>query len=132
MIREAIQGLVDKHDIGDPDLLVEHYRYPMNGNELAITLARREGWDYGCEITDEFIDDLDCIDSNVRRLHEAAQKRWFEENDIKPPLPIGAQVKQGRIDGISEHCVGCYLIKRPEDEGVKRWLLLKFEDAEAV
>tara|TARA_R110000772_G_scaffold118792_2_gene224576 strand:- start:107 stop:535 length:429 start_codon:yes stop_codon:yes gene_type:complete len=132
MIRQVTNKIAEKHEMGDPDVLADNYRYPMNGMELAITLARREGWDYGCELDEELIEDFDAIDMDVAALHKVAVKKWFEENDIQPPLPIGTQIKQGQIDGIDEYGIARFKVKRPEDEGKQRWLLVNFEDAEAV
>lgn len=132
MIRQVTDEIAKKYEIGDPGILPSHYRYPMDGMALAIELAKWEGWDYGCELDREFIDELDSIDSRVDRLHSAAVKQWFEENDVQPPLPVGTKVKQGIIDGIDEYGIARYKVKRPEDEGKQRWLLVNFEDAEAV
>lgn len=132
MICKVTDKIAEKHDIGDPSVLSDNYRYPMAGIELAIMLARREGWDYGYELTDELIEDFDAINMDVDALHKAAVNQWLEENDIEPPLPVGTQIKQGRIDGIDDRGLARFLVKRPEDEGRESWLLVNFEDAEAA
>lgn len=72
------------------------------------------------------------MDSIVSELQSAAEKKWFSENDIQPPLPIGTRIKQGVIAGIYEHGPAMYLVKEDGCTKDGRHLIIKFENAHEV
>ena len=124
MVIEAAQKIAETLD-GDAETIAEHYRHPMDGYELARELDRSAGWD----LTMPDVEELDCLSGIVSDLHSKAEKKWAEENDIQPPLPIGSTITQGVIDGIYQHAPARYLVKETGDTQEGRFLIVKFEDA---
>lgn len=92
MVLEAAKEIAEKLD-GDAETIADHYRHPMDVYELARELDRYAGWD----LTMPDVEELDCLSSIVSDLHRKAEKKWVEENDIQPPLPIGTRIKQGVV-----------------------------------
>lgn len=135
MVRQVTDKLCERHEIGDPDVLPKHYRYPMDGLELAIELAKNEGWEHGHELDQGLVDEFDGIDAGVRKLIEEAEREWFEANEIEPPLPIMSYVKYRQFSGILvdiyKYGVGKYLLKLDEGQlGTDTQLIVNFEDVE--
>lgn len=116
--------------------IAEQYGMHMDGFELAKALDQRCGWDTSRDDMDE----LDGMDSNVRELLKAAEKAWFEANNIQPPLPIGAKVNtpnngKGEITGIYQYDVARYEVKPiGQDDAAtgNRRFIINFEDAEVA
>lgn len=112
---------------GNAEDIAQHYVHPMDGYELAKELEYRCSWDI--ERSDiEILDDMEWI---VSELLETAEKQWVIDNDIKPKLEVGAKTKRGTICGVSNHSAACYLVKENGCTHEGRYLLVKFEDAEA-
>ncbi len=124
IVREAAAEIAEKLDI-DLDAIVEEYIYGDDGYELAKNLEKWQSID----VSRDQMEELDYVDINTRRLVEAAEKIWFEENDIQPPLPIGTQIKEGEITGIYEYRPAYYEVKTPDQRDDNSRLLIKFEDA---
>lgn len=127
MILEAAQQIAEKLD-GDAATIAEHFRPHMDGYELARELDRWCGWD----LTMSDVEELDCMSSIVDQLQRDAEKKWFAENDIKPPLPIGTHITRGVIEGLCDHSPGKYLVKENGCTQQGRWLLVNYEDAIAA
>lgn len=111
----------------------------MDGYELTKELERWCSWD----VPRDMMEELDGMQYQVDKLLAAAEHKWFEENDIQPPHPIGTRIRDRRwkdgevgcIDGIYEHGVAKYLMKPDgqDDEATgNQRLIIKFEDAELV
>jgi hypothetical protein len=111
----------------DAEQIAEVYCYGMDGFELGKELDRI-GWD----ICAQDVETLDCMGYQVGVEHEAVCKKWFKDNDIQPPLPIGTNITKGVINGICEYSAGRYLVKENGCTEDGRHLLVKFEDAVAV
>ena len=119
----------------DAYTLVKHYSHPMDGYEFARELESWAGWQVRSQNADDLEDMQHLIDAKV----SAAEKQWFEDNDIQPPLPIGARItcqsrnRTGIIEGVYEYGVARYLV-RPEQPNEHelatsaQWII-KFEDA---
>ena len=123
---EQVSGITEKEELAVS--IAENYRPYIDGFELGKALDS-EGW----RIDVMAVDDLDCMDNNVRELLRAACKQWAEENDIQPPLPVGTMIDEGEITGIYEHDAACYLVKlHGEDDSSTRRRIIKFEDAKKV
>lgn len=99
-----------------------------DGYELAKYLENNYYWD----ISVSDVEALDCMDTEVRCLHEAACKAWVLEHDIQPPLPIGTMTTLGFISGVCDHTAATYLIKEHGCTRPGRYRLMKFEDAKAT
>ena len=127
MVLEAAKEIAEKLD-GDSETIADHYRHPMDGYELARELDRYAGWD----LTMPDVEELDCLSSIVSDLHRKAEKKWVEENDIQPPLPIGTRIKQGVIDSVCNHSAARYRVKENGCTETGRFLLIRFEDAVAA
>jgi hypothetical protein len=133
MIKEACKKVADKHEIGDLTTLTDTFDEVHNGTQFAFALARKYGWEYGIEITNELIDDLDSLHYDVDKIHEEVVKQWFEDNDIQPPYPINTRIQEGVIEGIDQHGIARYMVRlysTPADK--KEWRLVNFEDAVPV
>lgn len=127
MIAIAAEEIAAKVN-GDAGTIAKYYKHRMDGYELARELDRRAGW----ELTMSDVEELDCMGVIVDELHRAAEKKWIEENDIQPPLAIGARIKEGVISGVCHHSAARYLVKENGCTQDGRWLLVKFEDAVAA
>lgn len=106
MITEAAYVVAANVD-GDAETLASHYRHPMDGYELARELDRYCGWD----LTMRDVEELDCMSGIVADLHRKAEKKWAEEHPMQPPLPVGAEIKEGVIAGIYEYQPAYYRVK---------------------
>lgn len=104
------------------------YRSHMDGYELAKELESRCYWD----ISVMDVNDLDCMDSEVREIHRSACLAWAKEHDIQPPLPIGTMTTRGEITGIYDHDAACYLVRKSGETNESRRLIVRFEDARAA
>lgn len=127
MVLDAAKEIAEKLD-GDAETIAEHYRHPMDGYELARELDRYAGWDF----TMQDVEELDCLSSIVSELHRKAEKKWVEESDIQPPLPVGTRIKQGVIDSVCDHSAARYRVKEDGCTQDDRFLLIRFEDAKAA
>ena len=127
MILEAAQQVAAEMD-GDAETIAKHYRHGMDGYELARELDRCAGWDF----TMADVEVLDWMYGIVHELHSKAEKEWGEKYQPEPPLPVGAKIKQGVIEGICEHSPGKYKVKENGCTTENRWLLVDFEDAQAA
>lgn len=128
MVLEAAKEIAKKLG-GDAETIADHYQHPMDGYELARELDRYAGWG---DLNMQDVEELDCMRSIVDRLQREAEKKWFAESDIQPPLPIGATIKQGVIVDIYKHAPARYSVKENGCTKDGRYLLVKFEDAVAV
>ena len=127
MILEAVLPVANK--IGaDAETIVEHYRHPMDGFDLAMNLSKNCFFD----LTREDMEELDCIENDIRQALRDAEKKWAEENDIQSPLAIGTRISHGIITGICTHLAACYLVKENGCTRDGRSLIVKFEDAVPV
>ena len=128
MILEAAKKVAANLDGADAETIAEHYRHPMDGYQLAKELDRYAYWD----LTMSDVEELDCMSSIVSDLHRKAEKAWGEAYPVQPPLPVGAAIKEGVIEGIYEHQPAYYRVKENGCTQDKRWLLIRFEDAVAA
>lgn len=137
MILRAAQQLVADFEMdGNPEDVAEQYRHPMDGYDLAKQLDLNCRWDI-CAIE---VEALDTMNQYVDDIHLNAQKKWFAQNIITPPLPIGTRIKldpilgkpSGEIAGVSDHYPAHYKVKHDGCTDEHRYLLIKFEAAEAI
>ena len=115
-----------------PATIAEHYRFPMDGYELARELERNEMWD----VTRQEMETLDEMDGLVSRAERKAEKEWFERNQPQPTLPVGTRLKlrdgTGEITGVSTSSPAKYEVKMDgHDDERSGWMrrLINFEDA---
>jgi hypothetical protein len=127
MLFEAANKIADRIDC-DAEDIAQYYEHPMDGYQLARELDRYASWD----LTMSEVEELDCMSGIVDELLGAAEKQWFAENDIQPPLPVGTMTTRGVIAGVCTHSVERYLVKETGCTQAGRFLLVKFEDAKAV
>ena len=128
MIRQAAEVVATRLSANAEDIVSE-YSYPMDGFELAKELMKWHNWD----VSRDDLDILDEVDSLVEALLKEAEKQWFEQNNIQPPLPIGTHITLGEITGIYEYDVARYEVKELGQDGDENLLgrrIIKFEDAE--
>lgn len=124
MILEAAQ-IVAERTQDDAESIAECYDHPMNGYHLAKALEDDAYWD----ISMDDVEELDNMSRLVEELLSKAEWRWVADNNIEPPLPIGATITQGVIAGFSEYAPARYKVKEPDCTEEGRFLLVKYEDA---
>lgn len=121
-------------DEDDARSIAEHFCRHMDGYELAKELDSRAWWD--CDRND--VDKLDGVICKVERQLREAEKKWCEENDIQPSLPVGTRLqlprdRLGTITGVADkHSPACYLVKDDDDSDEtsgNRRFIIKFEAA---
>lgn len=129
IVRHAATIVAQKLEGGADDIVAE-YSHPMDGFELALRLNKNQYWD----VERDEMETLDEVEATVDQLLEDAEKKWFEENDIQPPLAIGTMTTLGEITGIADHSTACYHIKEHGQDDSSGWcrLVVKFEDAKAA
>ncbi len=117
---------------GTAESIAEEYSYPMDGFELAKKLDKWQSWD----TTRDKMEALDEIDSLVSTALRRAEKEWFERNNIKPTLAIGARIQWrdviGEITGVSDYGHGKYLVKPDKSTIGDGRYIVNFEDAQLV
>lgn len=118
---------VAKNLDGDAEVIATAYSYPMDGYQLARELDDRHYWN----ISASDVDELDAMDSLVRQALEQAEKEWVEREGITPKLAVGTTIKKGVVAGVSEHSPARYKVKEHGCQQNGRFLLIRFEDAEA-
>ena len=127
MILAAATAVAEK--IGaDAATIAEHYQPGMDGYELAKELDKYAYWD----TSRDDMEALDEVDSLVDSAVKKAVKAWFIDNDIQPPLPIGTQIKEGLITGVSDYSPAAYLVKETGCTDDSRHRLIRFENAIAA
>lgn len=104
------------------------YRANMDGYELAKELDNRCGW----MPTAQDVDALDSFSDRVRKAHREVCIAWARDNNVQPPLPVGAMTTRGEITGIYKHDAACYEIRESGDQDSARRLIVRFEDARAL
>ena len=124
MVLEAAAKVAECLD-GDAETIAKNYRHPMDGYQLARELDRHEYWD----LTMDDVEELDRMGGIIDSLLADAEKKWFSENDIQPPIPIGATIREGVIDGIYQHAPARYLVKEHGCAQDGRFLIVMFENA---
>lgn len=107
------------------EMIVEHYTYPMDGYHLARLMDGNPPW---C-LTAADVQDLDQMDNLVGRMRQDAERGWAKEHFPQPPLPVGAQIKEGRIVGIDEGFAATYVVQPPNHLEPSFRHLVRFEDA---
>jgi len=132
MIRAAAQKLAAQMECSEDDL-ANHYYHRFDGYEFARELEKHAGW----SIDRSMVDDLDQMESFVDELVREAERKWFAENDIQPPLPIGTRVfcssrkRAGIIDAVCEHGCAQYLITPEEpteqEKATRARWIIKYE-----
>ena len=112
---------------GDAETNAAAYSYPMDGYALAKELDDRHYW----EITASDVEELDAMDVLVRDELKRAEREWVEREGITPKLANGTTIKRGVIAGVSEYSPAMYKVKEHGCQQEGRFLLVRFEDAEA-
>lgn len=97
----------------------------MDGYELAKELDSVCGW----MPTAQDVETLDCFGCDLRNAHRQVCIAWARDNNIQPPLPIGAMTTKGVIAGVYEHDAACYQIREHGETSDTRFLIVRFEDA---
>lgn len=109
----------------DAHHLAAAYIPGMDGYELGKTLERV----YREVITAEKVGELDELDFYYSDLRRQLDGDWVRANNVRPPLPAGADIGKGIIAGVYDHHPAYYYVKEHGDEHSSRHLLFKFEDA---
>lgn len=95
----------------------------LNGYELAKELER------SCVLFDidtAAVEVLDNFSYEVQQRMTALQRQWERAHQVQPPHPIGTQLKEGRITGISPYAPATYHVDWGHGESR---LLVRYEDA---
>ena len=97
----------------------------MDGYELAKELDRVCSW----SPTAQDVETLDNFSSEVREARRQACIAWARDNNIQPPLPVGAMTTLGEITGIYAHDGAYYEVRMHGETDPTRRRLVRFEDA---
>ena len=127
MIKIAAKEVCARIRDTDPEDVAECYSYPMDGYQLAKALEQKFCWD----IQVEDVSDLDAMDYVVRAKLADAEKEWATRENITPKLQPGTAISCGVIVGVSNYSVAAYKVKEHGCTNSSRYLLVRFEDAEA-
>lgn len=95
----------------------------LNGYELAKELER------SCVLFDidtAAVEVLDNFSHEVEQRMTELQRQWERAHQVQPPHPIGTQLKEGRITGISPDGPATYHVDWGRGESR---LLVRYEDA---
>jgi hypothetical protein len=106
--------------------MAENFSPHNDGYEFAKDLEENCSWN----ITSIIVEDLDSVSHYVDEEMKVERKKWFEENNIQPPFPIGTEIKEGVIHHIYEYDVAYYSVKRFGETNPSRYGLIKFESAQ--
>lgn len=127
MISNAAKEVCARIRDAEPEDIAECYSYPMDGYKLAKALEQKFCWD----IRVEDVSDLDAMDCAVHAKLEDAEKEWAVRENITPKLQPGTAISCGVIAGVSSYGVAMYRVKEHGCTNPNRYLLVRFEDAEA-
>ena len=113
--------------------IAKHGRPYGDGYQLAKLLEDYEHWDPDFEMAEI----LEGFGYAAQKCLEAAEKKWALENNVQPPLPVGAKVKikggeTGEITGVYEHGAAKFLVKIDGDPNAVKTnsrRIVNFEDA---
>lgn len=97
----------------------------MDGYKLGKALDDDYFWD----MDSQTVDTLDGFDRLVREAHKKVCIAWARDNNIQPPLPVGAVTTKGVIAGIHEQDAACFQIIEHGETNATRFLIVRFEDA---
>jgi hypothetical protein len=129
MVREAATKLLADNGIHEGvDDVVSAYSTYADGYDIAKRLDDTYGWDVDAYL----VDVLDGLDDAVKSIHRKACQAWVLEHNIQPPLPSGTHITRGVICGVSSYVPATYQVKENGCTKEGRFLLVKFEDAEAI
>lgn len=95
----------------------------LNGYELAKELER------SCVLFDidtAAVEVLDNFSYEVQQRMTELQRQWEHAHQVQPPHPIGTQLKEGHITGISPYDPATYYVDWGHGESR---LLVRYEDA---
>jgi hypothetical protein len=112
-------------DASQADDLTRAYRSGMDGYELAKELDSMYGW----MLTAQDVETLDSFGCDLREALRQECIAWARDNNVQPPLPVGAMTTQGEITGIYASDGACYEIRKPGDTDPTRRYIVRFEDA---
>ena len=102
-----------------------NYSRSSDGYELAKDLERNCSWEIDCNT----VEDLDMVSNYIDTEYKIVRKKWFNDNNIQSPFPIGTEIKEGVIHDIWDHDVAYYRVKRWGETNASRFGLIKFENA---
>ncbi len=119
---------IDKDAVADlAKSIFENYTLHDDGYELAKKLER-DGWN----VDTMFVEAMDYMDMQVWEIHRQKCVSWVSDNNIKPPLPVGAKLDCGEITGISKHNPASYEVKKygqDDSETGHCRRIIRYEDA---
>lgn len=124
---ESVADAICDSSTAAQDIADAYERRGPDGFDIARELDIN-GWD----ITATDVEELDCMRFEIDRAVRELEEVWYMENDIRPPLAIGTEIKEGVITGVCDYLVAHYLVKERGCTREGRSLLIKFEDAKPV
>jgi hypothetical protein len=116
---------VNEYSESEVEEIAEHYSQASDGYDLAKDLEGYCGW----SVDAGKVEELDCVSTYVDAEMKIERKKWFDENDIQPPFPIGTEIKEGVIDHIYEYDAAMYSVKRYGETNPTRFGIIRFENA---
>lgn len=103
--------------------------HPVDGYKIARFLENNFIWG---SINAQMVEELDAVSSYVDEEYIKVCKAWVKQNRIQPPYPVGTEIIEGTITGISESLPATYEVKpygQNDQISPKIRRLVRFENA---
>lgn len=126
-VEEAIKDKVSEAPFSASEFS-QVYSHRKDSYEMAKDIEKESG----CDICRYDLDTIEELMYSVEKAQEQLVKKWFEENSIQPPYPIGARLTQGVIAGVYEYEPAVYRVKIDGCTDDSRYRLIRFEDAQTA
>ncbi len=107
------------------ETIVRHWRNGMDAYELAKKLEAYSRYRPDMEM----LNALEKMNRNVDILYRDQLENWINTQDIKPPFPIGTEIKEGIIKRVDPYGIARYMIRVRDCKEPSSYLLKNFEDA---
>lgn len=131
LTKEQIAEAV-KNNLDELPFTAKQFADEYEGCLDSYELAKKLDDNCGCSLSRNDLDAIEELQAIVEDAQKQLVEKWFEENDIQPPYPIGTRITKGVIDGIYEYIPAYYTVQEDDETDPTRRLLIRFEDAQTA
>lgn len=124
-VEEAIKDQVSEAPFSASEF-AQVYSHRKDSYEMAKDIEKESS----CDICRDDLDTIEELMYSVEKAQEQLVKKWFEENNIQAPYPVGTRITHGLIAGIYEYEPAVYKVKIDGCTDNSRYRLIRFEDAQ--
>lgn len=128
LVARAVGEISAEIALVSAETIAKAYSPAFDGYHLARHLER---FHYVDGLTMSDVEALDRVSMLVDAELRREELEWVKAHNIQPKLKAGDVVEQGTIAGVCGYAAARYLVKEPGCTQEGRFLLVKFEDAEA-